>query len=111
MKYDIIQHMKRSKFLPILMGAMIALAGCQTSSDQVVVEQEYVPDCVGDACSIIRYAMPNGNDLMLETANHVINITAQAGTPYTYYVWAGNKTMADEPDMVVENTETGIFNE
>lgn len=103
--------MRRIFILPIIMGAMLALAGCQTASEQVVVEQERATDCIDSSCSIIRYAMPNGNDLMLETAKHVINITAQPGTPYTYYVWAGNKTMHDDPDMVVENGETFILSE
>ena len=101
--------MKRIFVLPILMGAMFALAGCQTASEGVIVEQEMASECIGENCSIIRYAMPNGNDLMLETANHVIQITANPGTPYTYYVWAGNKTTADDPDMIVEDGETMIL--
>lgn len=91
------------------MGAMFALAGCQTASDGVIVEQEMASECIGENCSIIRYAMPNGNDLMLETEKHVIQITANPGTPYTYYVWAGNKTTDEDPDMIVENGETMIL--
>ena len=68
----------------------------------VIVEQEMASECIGADCSIIRYATPNGNDLMLETDKHVIQITANPGTPYTYYVWAGNKTTSDDPDMVVD---------
>ncbi len=94
--------MKRIFLLPIIMGAMFALAGCQTASDGVIVEQEIASECIGEDCSIIRYATPNGNDLMLETDRHVIQITANPGTPYTYYVWAGNKTTSDDPDMVVD---------
>ncbi len=101
-KYDKITDMKQILILPILMGAMFALAGCQTASDGVIVEQEMASECIGADCSIIRYATPNGNDLMLETDKHVIQITANPGTPYTYYVWAGNKTTSDDPDMVVD---------
>jgi S-adenosylhomocysteine hydrolase len=94
--------MKRIILLPIVMGAMLNLAACQMASEQVVVEQENAAECIGADCSIIRYATPNGNDLMLETENHVIQITATPGTPYTYYVWAGNKTTSDEPDIIVD---------
>lgn len=108
-KCDKITGMKQILVLPILMGAMFALAGCQTASEGVVVEQEVASECVGADCSIIRYAMPNGNDLMLETDKHVIQITANPGTPYTYYVWAGNKTTSEAPDMIVEQGTTMVL--
>lgn len=100
--YDKIKHMKRIIILPIVMGAMLNLTACQMASEPVVVEQDVAPECVGAECSIIRYATPNGNDLMLETESHVIQITATPGTPYTYYVWAGNKTTSDDPDIIVD---------
>lgn len=96
--------MKRILFLPILMGVML-LAACQTTSEQVFVEQEKSRTCVDDQCKIITYAAANGNDLMLETAKHVIQITAQPGTPYAYYIWAGDKTTSDEPDIVIDNIQ------
>ena len=46
---------------------------------------------------------------MLETANHVIQITANPGTPYTYYVWAGNKTTNDDPYMIVDQGEAMVL--
>lgn len=101
--------MKRIILLPIVMGVMLNLAGCQTTSEPVFVEQEVASECIGADCSIIRYAMPNGNDLMLETANHVIQITANPGTPYNYYVWAGNKTTADDPDMIIDQGNAMIL--
>lgn len=107
--YDKIIYMKRIILLPIVMGAMLNLAACQMASEQVVVEQESATECIGADCSIIRYATPNGNDLMLETANHVIQITANPGTPYTYYVWAGNKTTNDDPDMIVDQGEVMVL--
>lgn len=96
--------MKRIILLPVIMGAML-LAGCQTTSERIVVEQDDSAHCVDEQCRIIKHATSNGNDLMLETAQHVIQITAQPGTPYAYYVWAGDKTTADEPDMIINGTQ------
>lgn len=101
-KYDIIPNMKQ-KILP-LMGLMVVLAGCQSSSDEVIVEQPSFADaCAGESCAVIRYSSPNGNDLLLETQKHVIQIAAQNDTPYSYYVWTGGKTTADDPDLIVED--------
>ncbi len=94
--------MKRIFILPVVMGAMLNLAACQMATEPIVAELDSVSECVGADCEIIHYAMPNGNDLMLETAGHVIEITANPGTPYAYYVWAGDKTTADDPDMIVD---------
>lgn len=110
-KYDIIIPMKRIILLPIIMGMMLSLAACQMASEPVVDEQEFTPECIEPECSTVRYAMPNGNDLTLETANHVIEITATPGTPYTYYVWTGNKTTADAPDMIVDQGQVMILSE
>ena len=80
------------------------LAGCQSSSDEVIIEQpNSITDCVGANCAVVRYSAPNGNDLVLETNKHIIEIQAQSGTPYSYYVWAGNKTTADDPDLILED--------
>lgn len=101
-KCDIILGMKRI-ILP-LMGVMMVLAGCQSSSDEIIVEQPSIADaCAGASCAVIRYSAPNGNDLLLETQKHVIQIAAQNDTPYSYYVWTGGKTTADDPDLIVED--------
>lgn len=87
--------------LPFLV-LMLGLAGCQSASDDVVSQQGF--DCAGENCEVIRYASPNGNDLVLETSKHVIEIQAQGGdVPYSYYVWTGNKSTNEDPDLVIED--------
>lgn len=101
-KYDTIPGMKGKIFLPLLV-MMFGLAACQTASNNEVVESEIVSECVGANCAIVRYSAPNGNDLVLETDRHIIEIAAQPGTQYSYYVWAGDKDMSDDPDMIVQD--------
>lgn len=87
-------------FLPFMV-IMLALAGCQTTSDDVV---EINPDnCIGDCTSEIRYSSPNGNDLVLETKKHVIQIQGQGDTQYSYYVWTGGKDTSQDPDLIVQD--------
>lgn len=87
-----------------LMGVMVILAGCRSSSNEVIVEQENSADvCAGPNCAIMRYASPNGNDLVVETAKHIIQIQAPADVPYTYQVWAGDKSVTDDPDLIVQD--------
>lgn len=76
----------------------VLLASCQSATD--VVEDT---TCIDDDCEIIRYSMPNGNDLVLETAHHVIQVDAQPNVKYGYYVWAGDKSTSDDPDLIVED--------
>ncbi len=98
----------RQIILP-LMGLMLVLAGCQSASNEVVEQQNIADACVGADCAVIRYASPNGNDLVLETDKHIIEIQAPAGTPYSYYVWAGDKTTADAPDLIVEDGQSMVL--
>ena len=96
---DIIFSMKK-----VTLFFMVALlAGCQSAP--VGTYDEYVDnvDCVGNNCEIIHYSMPNGNDLVLETAKHTIQIAAQPDVKYGYYVWAGNKETTEDPDLIVED--------
>lgn len=102
-------NMKSVKYLFLI---VIGLAACQ-NDNTVVVDSEYDtnPGYYDDApcragengCHAVRYSMPNGNDLVLETDRQVINITAQPGTKYKYYVWTGDKATAEVPDLVIEN--------
>ena len=99
----------RKIFLPV-MGVMLGLAGCQTASDEIIVESEN--PCVMNKCAAgdnVMYATPNGNDLVLETNKHVIEIQAQSGTPYAYYVWAGGKDTQSEPDLIIENGQAMVL--
>ena len=53
--------------------------------------------------------MPNGNDLKLETDRHVVHVTADPNTNYAYYVWTGDKSYDDDPDIMVENGEAYVL--
>ena len=95
--YDIIPTMKRL----ILFLFVASLAACQSATQ--VEEYNDETTCVGENCAIINYSMPNGNDLVLETAHHKIEIAAQPNVKYGYYVWAGDKDTSEDPDLVVED--------
>lgn len=103
-KYDIIPIMKRIILAILLLG----VAGCTSGAyhdDGIYVESE--PQCVGD-CSV-AYATPNGNDLKLETAHHVIHMQSAPNKQYAYYVWSGDKEYTDDPDIIVENGEAMVL--
>ena len=92
-----------------LSGIVLALAGCQSTQNQEYTESSIIPECAGANCAVVHYASPNGNDLVLETDHHIIQVSAQTDVPYKYYVWAGDKTTADEPDMIVQDGQTMIL--
>jgi len=94
-----------------LLIAAAAFAGCR-SNDAPVDSGEYVEyaDCVGcGGVNRVEYSMPNGNDLKLETAHHVIKVDAQPGKQYDYYVWTGNKTYDDAPDIIVQDGSAAVL--
>lgn len=95
--YDIIPTMKKL----VLFLFVASLAACQSATQ--VEEYNDETTCVGENCAIINYSMPNGNDLVLETAHHKIEIAAQPNVKYGYYVWAGDKDTSEDPDLVVED--------
>ena len=83
---------------------MVALlAACQSAPNAEI--DEYVDDsvCVGENCEIVKYSMPNCNDLVLETSKHIIQIDAQPNVKYGYYVWAGDKETTTDPDLIIED--------
>ena len=93
-----------------LSGIVLVLAACQTTPhEEYVPEETATTECVGTNCAVVRYATPNGNDLVLETDHHIIQVSAQTDVPYKYYVWAGDKTTADDPDMVVQDGQVAIL--
>jgi len=103
-KYDIMHGMK--KILLPLFCVMLGLAGCRSASDEYTIassDVDIMSECIGADCEIIHFASPNGNDLVLETDNHIIEITAQPGVAYSYYVWAGDKDTTDDPDLIVHD--------
>lgn len=95
---DIITCMKKI----LLFLLVVVLAACQ-SATPVVDNVESETACVDAQCQIVRYSMPNGNDLVLETPRHVIQIEAQPNVQYGYYVWAGDKETTEDPDLIVED--------
>lgn len=98
--------MKRN--ILFLLIAAIAVAGCR-SSDAPVVEHEYT-ECINcGGANVVAYSMPNGNDLKIETAHHVITVEAQPGKQYDYYVWTGDKTYTDDPDLVVQEGNASVL--
>ena len=124
---DIIYGMKRNTLFLLL--AVLAVAGCRqgyryddgiqyVSGDEPVVEQYCGnPGCSRCAASgavancgagqqVIRYSTPNGNDLRVETSKHVLQIDGQPDKKYDYYIWAGDKTYADDPDVVIDGVSS-----
>ena len=91
-----------------LLVAATAFAGCR--SDNTPVSGEEYVECVNcDGAGVVEYSMPNGNDLKLETAHHVIEIQAQPGKQYDYYVWTGDKSYDTDPDLVVQDGVASVL--
>lgn len=91
-----------------LLVAVLAIAGCRSGGNSMnTVGFEDNAEC-GDV-RVVEYSMPNGNDLQLETANHVIKIEAQPGKLYDYYVWTGEKTYADDPDLIIQEGTAAVL--
>ena len=96
------------KNILFLLVAAAAIAGCR--SNDAPVDNVDVIDCVNcDGVNMVQYSMPNGNDLKLETVHHVIEIQAQPGKQYDYYVWTGEKSYSDDPDLVVQDGEASVL--
>ena len=91
----------------LLLLSVVGLAACQSAT----VPESDAPACVDADCQIVHYSMPNGNDLVLETANHIIQIQAQPDVKYGYYVWAGDKETTDDPDLIVEDGTAMVLTE
>ena len=102
--YDTIHIMKRYMLAILLLG----LTGCVSGVPETELGQDTVVTCNGN-CSGVGFSMPNGNDLKLETAHHVVHVTANPDTPYAYYVWTGDKSYSDDPDIVGENGDAYVL--
>ena len=100
--------MKRN--ILFLLIAAAAFAGCRAGNAPVDDAEYGNTDCVHcDGANVVQYSMPNGNDLKLETAHHVIEITAQPGKSYDYYVWTGEKNYDDDPDLVIQDGVASVL--
>ncbi|MBR4859799.1 MAG: hypothetical protein IKV10_00695 [Alphaproteobacteria bacterium] len=93
--------MKKYLFAILLLG----LTGCMSGMPENI---EVPVVCAGD-CSDVNFSTPNGNDLKLETEHHVIHIMAQPDSNYAYYVWTGDKTYDDDPDIKIENGDAYVL--
>ena len=97
--------------LPLLV-MMLGLAGCRSASDDFTImstDSEFASECIGANCAVIHFSSPNGNDLVLETDKHVIEITAQPGVAYSYYVWAGDKETTEDADLILHDGQAMIL--
>ncbi len=59
----------------------------------------------------VKYSVPRDGDLTLETRHHVIQIQGQPDTNYSYYVWTGDKTYNDDPDLIVDDGNVMVLQE
>jgi len=114
--------MKRN--ILFLLIAALAFAGCR-SDDAPVYEPEYFDysNCGAgmnndarcgamgphDDVQMIQYSTPNGNDLRVETSRHVVQIDGQPNKKYDYYIWAGEKTYADDPDIIIQDGTASVL--
>lgn len=86
---------------------VLGLTGCISGAPENEYDNNPVL-CDGN-CSGVEFSMPNGNDLKLETAHHVVHVTAEPNTQYAYYVWTGDKTYDEDPDIIVENGDAYVL--
>ena len=117
-KCDIISGMKKN--ILFFTVALTALAACTPDTpttdpveysgcDSVFVYQEPSAPVPDPNQSVIKYSVPNDNDLVLETAHHVIKIEGAPNKSYGYYVWAGGKDYSDDPDLIVEDGTPAVL--
>ena len=112
-KYDIIMDMKRNIIsLFVLCGV---LAACQPTSapteyveyaeysDELQYQPAVMPYDDTPSASEVKYSVPRDGDLVLETRHHIIQIQGAPNTAYEYRVWAGDKTYAHDPDLIVDD--------
>lgn len=116
------------KILFLLFGT-VAIAACQQNTpryvnDDVITYEQflgYVPDpatlcqsgrdgtqCVSPragampAQNAVKVA-PDGGNLYMETDKYVIEIQGNPTKKYNYYIWTGNATYDDAPDVIVND--------
>lgn len=127
------------KNILFLLFGVLAVAGCQRDEPRYIYsdyddqyDAEYfaylervgcaapgidVAECVrranpivaNDTVKEIKFSMPHGNDLRLETAEYVLQIDAVPGKKYDYYVWTGDKSYADDPDLIVQDGDAAVL--
>lgn len=103
------------------MAVMVALAGCHSTEPsteyaeyvEYADEMEWTPVIqpydVPPTVSSVRYSVPRDGDLTLETRHHIIQIQGDPNTAYDYRVWAGDKTYAHDPDLIVDDGDVMVL--
>ena len=101
--------MKRN--ILFLFVAALAVAGCWSNNASVgSVGSVGYDDCVNcGGAQVVKYSMPHGNDLVLETGRHVIQVEAEPGKQYDYYIWTGEKNYDDDPDLVIQDGVAAVL--
>lgn len=103
--------MKRNIFALLALSAV--LAGCQTGETvdcSACAQCNVVAPCENCiANGAVQYSMPNGNDLVLETPKRIIHIEAQPNKKYDYYVWTGDKSYEQDPDLIVQDGTAAVL--
>lgn len=96
----------------LLFVGVCMLCGCQPRTapteyveyaDDIEYQTVVMPQPDVQSASVVKYSVPRDSDLTLETRHHIIQIEGNAATPYEYRVWAGDKTYADDPDLIVDD--------
>lgn len=110
--------MKRNIIFLMVFAGIVA--GCRSNNapveyveyaDDTEYQAVVVPYDDAPSVSQIKYSVPRDGDLTLETRHHVIQIQGQPDTAYEYRVWAGNKTYADDPDLIVDDGNIMVLQE
>jgi len=70
-----------------------------------------ITDCSDNRAGTVKYSIPRDGDLTLETRHHVIQIQGRPEQQYSYYVWTGDKSYSDDPDMIVEDGNVMVLQE
>ncbi len=103
----------RKIYLPFFI-LTFALIGCQSDAPMTeyvefanISEATICENCIPGTS--VSYSMPNGNDLVIETPRRVIQIQGKPNQAYDYYVWTGDKTYADDPDLIVNEGVAAVL--
>lgn len=80
-------------------------------TDDIEYQPVITPYQTAPAVSTIKYSVPRDGDLTLETRHHIIQIQGDTNKEYEYHVWAGDKTYAHDPDLIVTDDNIMVLKE
>ncbi len=104
--------MNKNIFALLIVSCALIACRSETNAPADIEYVEYDEYAACENCvpgQKIRYSMPNGNDLVLETPRRVIQFDAEPGKSYDYYVWTGDKSYDDDPDMIVHDGVAAVL--